>query len=329
MNTEKIMKAQFLLPIILAVVFVATAMVMLPPLVANADSQDGFNYTIKAAGEGASGEGAYITSYDTRKGTSVKIPEKLGAKPVVSAELINLKLTSLDVNEAKHLISLTVNGNRLSALNLGNNVKLASLYCDDNLLLSLDVKKNTALFNLSFTNNQLTYIDLRNNTDLAFLKCADNMMTVLDVSSNTSLRSLNCQNNKLTKLTMDNNPVLTYVYCENNLLDKIDVSKVPALSQLSCNDNKLTSLDLSNNLSLKHLYCFNNNLKKLDLSKHELTNLNCIRNDIMDIKLLKTLAAKYGKGNVVPQTNPLKISEAKASNCRLLNCTTLERLRKS
>ena len=128
-------------------------------------------------------------------------------------------------------------GNKLTALDVGNNTALEALHCGSNELTALDVSKNTELKELTCANNKLASLDLRKNMELAVLDCHYNGLTELDVKSNTKLTKLSCSSNSLTTL---------------------DVSKNPELKELRCGYNRLTSLDVSNNTELTVMDCLNN-----------------------------------------------------------------------
>ena len=165
------------------------------------------------------------------------------------------KVTGLDVSNNVALTSLYCNMNQLTNLNVSNNITLTSLECYSNQLTSLDVSNNTALASLKCYSNQLTSLDVSNNTALTYLHCGNNQLTSLDVSNNTALTQLWFNVNQLTSLDISNNTALTYLYCGNNQLTSLDVSNNTALTYLSCSNNQLTSLDVSNNLLLTTLTC--------------------------------------------------------------------------
>lgn len=170
--------------------------------------------------------------------------------------------------------------NRLTSLDISNNIALEELRCDDNELTSLDVSSNTAMIELSCGYNQLTSLDLSKNTALERLYCYGNQLKSLDVSSNMALESLYCSSNQLTSLDVSNNTALGGLDCSGNQLTSLDVSNNTALGELGCSDNQLTYLDVHYNQGLRWLYCSKNPLQKLILYTYH----NIADNSVYDIE---------------------------------------------
>lgn len=111
----------------------------------------------------------------------------------------------VDMSEIKYftsLVDLRCYYNRITSLDVSENVDLLVLACYDNQLTSLNVSKNTKLISLGCDTNKLTTLDISHNTELTDLTCFDNQLTSLDVSNNTALEFLNCSNNPLKILTI-------------------------------------------------------------------------------------------------------------------------------
>lgn len=79
---------------------------------------------------------------------------------------------------------------------------LEALDCTDNKLTSLDVSNNVKLIVLNCDKNQLASLDVSNNVELKGLDCGRNQLTNLDLSANTLLNVLLCEDNKLTKIIL-------------------------------------------------------------------------------------------------------------------------------
>lgn len=145
--------------------------------------------------------------------------------------------------------------NRLSSLNVSQNVNLTSLECYSNQLSSLDVSQNLKLEYLNCFDNQLSSLDVSQNLNLWSLHCAGNFLDSLDVSKNTNLDGLACYDNSLGSLDVSQNTELRYLLCNDNQLSSLDVSRNVYLNTLLCENNRLVSLDLTNNPGIMELQC--------------------------------------------------------------------------
>ena len=111
----------------------------------------------------------------------------------------------VDMSEIKYftsLVDLRCYYNRITSLDVSENIDLLILACYDNQLTSLNVSKNTKLISLGCDTNNLTSLDISHNIALTDLTCFDNQLTSLDVSNNTALEFLDCSNNPLQILTI-------------------------------------------------------------------------------------------------------------------------------
>jgi Leucine-rich repeat (LRR) protein len=148
-------------------------------------------------------------------------------------------------------------------------ISLISLDCSVNKLSSLDVSQNINLGSLNCGGNKFSSLDMRNNTALVYLSCGSGNLSSLDVSNNTALEILNCSLNNLSSLDVSNNTALTYLDCKNNNLSSLDVSKNAALTALVCQNNNLLSLNIQNG----------NNNNWFFFSSINNPNLTCIQVD--------------------------------------------------
>ena len=94
--------------------------------------------------------------------------------------------------------------NKLTNLDVSNNIVLGDLDCRINNLKSLDLGKNTALRWLGCNDNNLTSLDVSQNTGLKHIYCDENQLKCLDVSQNTALNSLDCKFNPIKYLNLKN-----------------------------------------------------------------------------------------------------------------------------
>ncbi len=135
---------------------------------------------------------------------------------LVSLNVSNNNLTSLDVTKNIALTKLNCANNSITTINIENNIDLVSLNVSENDLTDLDVTKNIALEELYCENNQITTINIENNTNLVSLNVSNNNLTDLDVTKNIALLSLNINENNLTTLDVSNNTALKELYCASN-----------------------------------------------------------------------------------------------------------------
>ena len=131
-----------------------------------------------------------------------------------------LDLTGIESFE--NLNSLSVDGNKLTSLDVSNNTDLRELYCQDNQITSLDVSNNSELIDLYCHENQIASLDVSNNAFLKVLHFRSNKITEIDVSNNLALTQLNCGGNQLSSLYLSN----------NNALSSLSIHKMPTLKNV-------------------------------------------------------------------------------------------------
>jgi hypothetical protein len=194
------------------------------------------------------------------------------------------KLTSIDLSNNIFLSTLDCSSNQLKSIEVSKNVNLGSLNCYNNRITELDLSKNTFLKSLDCGSNQLTTIDVSNNIKLTIFSCLENQLKNIDISKNTFLLGFYCRYNQLTNLDISKNWFLSYIDCEGNQLTTLDISKNLRLDNIWCSYNKIISLDVSKHFSLEFLTCDNNQISSLDLSKNLLLRqLTCYKNKIQTI----------------------------------------------
>ncbi|WP_264525945.1 T9SS type A sorting domain-containing protein [Flavobacterium sp. N502536] len=124
---------------------------------------------------------------------------------------------------------------------------LTSLSCMSNKITSLDISQNLQLISLQASFNNLTTLNTSKNLALLYLSLAYNQITNLDLSQNVNLRLLSVDSNKLTNIDTSNNKNLSSLWCASNLLTSLDLSKNTSLSSLTCPENKLlTTINIRN-----------------------------------------------------------------------------------
>jgi hypothetical protein len=136
---------------------------------------------------------------------------------------------------------------------------LQLLQCDKNKLTSLDLSQNMALSELYATENQLISITLPDSDKLNTISLGGwlsrNKLASIDVSQLPNLLHLEISNNEIETIDVTNNPELVELALMGNLISEIDLSKNQELQGLQISYNKLTSLDISNNYKLDFLEC--------------------------------------------------------------------------
>ncbi len=138
-----------------------------------------------------------------------------------------------------NLSYISLRGYNIKNIDISKNLKLESVYLDDNKIESIDLSKNINLKTLSLSYNNLSSIDVSNNINLVNFFISYNRLSDIDVSKNTLLENLTVQYNKLLKL---------------------DVSKNTKLKQLGCDGNSIGSLDIRNNTMLRILSGYKQNI---------------------------------------------------------------------
>ncbi len=119
-----------------------------------------------------------------------------------------------------HFISLNINNNGVSLLDVSNAPELKKLMCAGNQLSSLDVSKNIALTHLYCYENLLSNLDVSKNISLTTLLCQYNQLQNLNINNNSALESLSCYSNyfKFSGLPISLPKSGTYTYAPQNVI---------------------------------------------------------------------------------------------------------------
>jgi len=151
------------------------------------------------------------------------------ASPVAILAVSDCDISDLNgIENFTCLARLNCSENKLTHLDVSNNIALVDLNCICNQLAILDVSNNTSLEELYCSENLLSTLDVSNMVGYCNLYCSGNQLTTIDVSNNTSLRDLDCSENQLTSLDVSNNTALGVLYLGNMpSLGKVCVWEVP------------------------------------------------------------------------------------------------------
>jgi hypothetical protein len=218
-----------------------------------------------------------------------------------------LKVTSLDVSGTfekrgnirslegiqyfVNLKTLGCDGNKISKLDLSNNLQLEELYCNINEIVELEISKNTKLRHLQCYQNKITKLNLTELSNLQYVYCNQNKIITLDLHRNAELIQLICEFNLLTNLNVKNLTKLMFLNCGFNSISELVVDENKELTLLLCEGNNLSNLDLSNNLKIEQLWCYSNpNLQTIcvsDLEKAKLYENTRISYGNMGYKYIK------------------------------------------
>lgn len=115
----------------------------------------------------------------------------------------------ISYTEAEVVKEISCDGRSISSMDeIKYFTSLTSLWCNSNRLTNLDVSNNLSLTGLSCFSNLLTSLIISNNVALTYINCGNNQLTGLDVSQNIGLTELTCDQNKITALDLSNNLVL-------------------------------------------------------------------------------------------------------------------------
>jgi len=160
-------------------------------------------------------------------------------------------------SEVRGITSLTVNQNKLTALDVSRCTALNYLDCHDNQLTTLDVSLHTALKYLDCGINELTELDVSKNTGLKDLHCYHNEFKVLDVSKNTALKRLDCGSYRIEKLIVNQNCTFSWLCCAACMLEHLDVSRHTPQKVLDGGNIELTLTEINKGIQAsKYVYCF-------------------------------------------------------------------------
>lgn len=188
-----------------------------------------------------------------------------------------------DITGIEEFINITrvdFSWNKLTTLDLSNNLSIKRIDCDFNNLTNIILGNNTNLTFLDCKNNDLETIDVSNIINLEDLECNGNSITSIDLSNNFNLDDIDLSNNQLSDLDLINNVSIRNINCENNLIENLDFSTNTNLSSLDCSDNNLMTLNIDNG---KNLFF---NLFKADgnsnLTCIQVDNLNNVRTETWD-----------------------------------------------
>jgi len=185
----------------------------------------------------------------------------------------NTSLFILDRASGYDINELDIRGLQINTININFLPSLLSLNIDTNNVTVLDITKNTNLTGLRFESNDISVLDVTQHINLTGLSIARNNISVLDVTQNINLTGLSCFSNNISVLDVTQNINLTALSCGDNPFSVLDLSQNTALSFLVNNLGNISVLDLSQNTALSFLQCIGNTLTSLNFKNGNNTNI--------------------------------------------------------
>ena len=169
-----------------------------------------------------------------------------------------------------NLVSLNINSNIVSTLDISNNLKLEKLYCNNNLLANLDLSNNNLLKIIDIASNLLTEVDVSTNILLNELNVDKNNIENLNLQNNSNLKTLDCSYTKLSFLDLANNGILGELTAtHNDILLVVDIQ--------NGNNEQLNNINLTFNPNL--------NCILVDDRDAAINNINWIKDEASAFKL--------------------------------------------
>ncbi|NHF59156.1 DUF5011 domain-containing protein, partial [Flavobacteriaceae bacterium TP-CH-4] len=122
------------------------------------------------------------------------------------------------IEDFSALLTLNCGLNRLTSVDLSQNVNLEVINCRDNQLTALDVSQNGNLTSLVCEFNEISALNLSQNPLLSILEAQVNQMSTLDLSQNNALTHIDVADNQLTSFNIQNgnNNAITIFYSDGN-----------------------------------------------------------------------------------------------------------------
>ncbi|WP_420399700.1 leucine-rich repeat domain-containing protein [Flagellimonas sp.] len=240
--------------------------------------------------------------------TEIHIPDpqfesKLISLGIDSDGTVNEKLLKTDAAQVEYLdISSQTESDEIHDLTgIEGFTKLKRLFAIGNRLSAIDLSQNVLLDTLDLSGNDLSEIDLSQNKALIKLDLKVNdLEEVTGLSAATQLQWLNLSFNFLETYTIEN-PSLVHILISNNQLQTFDTSLAVALESIYARTNKIAQLDLTQNTLLETIDIGDNQLTQIELGdKPQLSYLSCFSNELTHLDVSTFEALDYLSANRNP-----------------------------
>jgi len=159
------------------------------------------------------------------------------------------------IQDFTSLVSLDVGFNRISSLDLSNNLNLTSLDCEFNDILSQLILPSSG--------------PNGSESPLEFIYARVNTISSIDFTNSPNIQTAYLQRNLIPQINLTSNPLLETLVLSRNLLNEINVCNNPLLFMFMIDYNNISELDISNNSLLSYMYGHN-------------TSLSCVRVSDLD-----------------------------------------------
>ena len=160
-----------------------------------------------------------------------------------------------DWDENGNLVSINWRFKKLSGdISFAGLPSLVKLECGDNKLTNLDIHQNLMIRQLYCYDNPLTSLNVAGNQNLEILYADGTSITELDVTNNAKLKQLSCSYAKIQHLDISKNPLLEGLWLYRCGVTSITLTNNPNLTDIDLNENPLSAIDLNQNTKLQSLY---------------------------------------------------------------------------
>ncbi len=131
------------------------------------------------------------------------------------------------------------------SLDVKNARDLVTLSCARNYLKEIDLSRNKELRSFNCNSNRIKALDLSNNIKMTYLNCAYNYICDIALDKNTALQHINVSDNRLSSINLENKNALKYLAVSGNKLSALAVNHLNNLTYLDLSYNKFSACGLN------------------------------------------------------------------------------------
>lgn len=207
-------------------------------LIKNSKGDLTFKISLKTQGEirvdwGNNNIKSYSVNATTRVEEATVITERVNKNVAVKIygnislfSCIDQFIYSLNVSNAKELVTLNCSKNYLTKIDLSKNAALKSFNCHDNRIKSIDFSNNKKITSLTATYNFLRNINIEKNTALLHLNIGDNNIRDINLNQNKSLKHINLSGNKVSVIHVEHISTLRHLDISYNKFSSCTLNSV-------------------------------------------------------------------------------------------------------